>query len=357
MNYYKLLMLVMFPIFFGCDKGDDSPSPGKNSMYFPSNSDEVWETASISSLGWNQGEVTSLIDFLIEKNTKSFMILVDGRIAMEEYFDGHTSSTTWQWNSAGKTLVTATIGIAQQDGLLNIDDKVSQYLGAGWTNESLEKENLITSKHLLSMTSGINDTSQLVIKPRLTYLADAGTRWSYHNVFQKLMDVVAEAGNQGFEPYFNAKLKNEIGMDGFWNNGLIFKIYHSTTRSMARFGLLALNNGEWNGRTIVSENYFSESTNTSQDINPSYGYLWWLNGKNGFMLPDGQTVYQGALVPNAPIDMYAAMGAEDQRIYVVPGRNMVIVRMGKSSNPGNPNFALSGFDNELWQKINAVINY
>ena len=74
------------------------------------------------------------------------------------------------------------------------------------------------------------------------------------------------------------------------------------------------------------------------------------------MLPGGQTVYQGLLLANAPTDMYAAMGAADQRIYVVPGKKMVVVRMGNASNPTNPNFALSGFDNELWQKINAVIN-
>ena len=54
--------------------------------------------------------------------------------------------------------------------------------------------------------------------------------------------------------------------------------------------------------------------------------------------------------------MYAAMGAADQRIYVVPSKKIVIVRMGEASNPSNPSFAVSGFDNELWQKINAVIN-
>ena len=74
------------------------------------------------------------------------------------------------------------------------------------------------------------------------------------------------------------------------------------------------------------------------------------------MVPSEQTVFQGSLVPNAPADMYAAMGAKDQRIYVIPSKKMVIVRMGEASNPSNPNFAVSGFDNELWSKINAVIN-
>ena len=54
-------------------------------------------------------------------------------------------------------------------------------------------------------------------------------------------------------------------------------------------------------------------------------------------------------------DMFSAMGAEDQRIYVIPSKNMVIVRMGDASDPQNPNFALSGFDTALWDKINAVV--
>ena len=74
------------------------------------------------------------------------------------------------------------------------------------------------------------------------------------------------------------------------------------------------------------------------------------------MIPNEQTVYQDFLVPNAPADMYAAMGAKDQRIYVIPSKKMVVIRMGDASDPVNPNFAVSGFDNDLWGKINAVIN-
>ncbi|NHM01515.1 serine hydrolase [Flavobacterium sp. KDG-16] len=325
-------------------------------MYFPSNTDTNWETKSVSSLGWNQSQIQPLKDFLIDKHTKSFMILVNGRIVMEEYFNGHTPNATWQWNSAGKTLVATMTGIAQQENLLSINNKVSDYLGNGWTSEPLAKENLITSRNLLTMTSGLNDNSELVLTSNLTYLADAGTRWSYHNVFQKLMDVVGAASNQNFEAYFNAKLKNKIGMDGFWNNGLIYKIYHSNTRSMARFGLLALNKGKWKNEQIINETFFNESINTSQNINPSYGYLWWLNGKNSYMVPGEQTVFNGSLVSSAPAEMYAAMGAEDQRIYVIPSKKMVIIRMGDASDPLNPSFAVSGFDNALWQKINAVIN-
>jgi CubicO group peptidase (beta-lactamase class C family) len=170
------------------------------------------------------------------------------------------------------------------------------------------------------------------------------------------MDAVEEAGSQEFEAYFASRLKDKIGMDGYWNNGVIFKIYHSNTRSMARFGLLALNKGKWMSEQVVNESFFTAITSSSQDINPSYGYLWWLNGKTSYMVPGSQHVYLGSLVPNAPSDMFAAMGAEDQRIYVIPSQNMVVVRMGEASDPQNPSFALSGFDNDLWGKINALIN-
>jgi CubicO group peptidase (beta-lactamase class C family) len=353
----KIVPFLVALALISCGSDDSStPTNPEEQMYFPPIGSTTWETKTVESLGWNQSQVQPLLDYLEQKNTKCFMILHNGKIVMEYYFNGHTASDTWQWNSAGKTLVATTTGIAQQENLLNINNKVSDYLGTGWTSEPLTKENMITSRNLLTMTSGIDDASDFVITSNLTYLADANSRWSYHNVFQKLMDVVAAASNQTFETYFNAKLKDRIGMDGFWDNGIIYKIYNSNTRSMARFGLLALNKGKWNNTQIINESFFNESITTSQNINPSYGYLWWLNGKNSFMIPGEQTQFTGFLVPNAPAEMYAAMGASDQRIYVVPSKKIVIVRMGNASDPSNPNFALSGFDNEFWQKINAVIN-
>lgn len=354
---YRCLFLLLSVSFVACTKGKpDEPGTTNEAMYFPSNTDTVWERKTAASLGWNESAIQPLKDYLLQKNTKSFMIIVNGRIVMEEYFNGHTPTTTWQWNSAGKTLTATSIGIAQQEGLLSINNPASQYLGTGWTSAPLAKENLITVRHLLTMTSGLSDSSDLVIKANLTYMADAGTRWSYNNVFQKLMDVTAAASGQSFDAYFTAKIKNKLGMDGFWNNGIIYKIYNSNTRSMARFGLMALNKGKWKNEQIINETYFTESTSTSQSINPSYGYLWWLNGKTSYMVPGGQTVFAGTLVPNAPADMFAAMGASDQRIYVIPSRNMVVVRMGDASDPNNPSFAVSGFDNALWQKIRAVTN-
>jgi CubicO group peptidase (beta-lactamase class C family) len=354
----KTLFHVVFALLSlsSCDSNDEVPSQvTTEEMYFPPIGSNDWEVKSISSLGWNQSAVQPLKNFLTQMNTKSFMILVDGRIVMEEYFDGHDATKTWEWNSAGKTLVATTTGIAQQEGFLNYNNKVSDYLGNEWTSMPIAKEDLIRVKNLLTMTSGNDDTKQYMIKSNLTYVADAGTRWAYSNIFQKLTDVVANSSGQTFENYFNTKLKNKIGMDGYWNFGPIFTIYQSTTRSMARFGILALNNGKWKADQVCNETFFKESTSTSQSINPSYGYLWWLNGKEKFMIPSEQNLYQGQLIPNAPVDMFAAMGANDQRIYVIPSKKMVVIRMGNASDPDNPNFAVSGFDTELWGKINELI--
>lgn len=355
MNQLFTLIATAF-LCIGCSSFDENSDAFNDELYFPPTTQTHWETQSLSSIGWNPSAVQPLNEFLRQTNTKSFIILYNGRIVVEEYFDGHTANSSWEWNSAGKTLVTATVGIAQQEGHLRVRDRVSQHLGSGWTSASLAQENLIEVRHLLAMTSGLSDERQLVTPSHLTYVADAGTRWAYHNVFQRLMDVVSEASNEDFGTYFNTKLRDKIGMEGYWENGLIFRIYHSNTRSMARFGLLALNTGKWENEQVVNASFFSESVSSSQDLNPSYGYLWWLNGKTRFMLPSGQTNYEGALIPNAPPDLFAAMGARDQRIYVVPSKKLVIVRMGNASNPLNPNFAVSGFDAALWERINALIN-
>ncbi len=359
MYKFFICTIVIF-LSLSCNKDEAvvttaTPVVPVESMYFPPITGPNWNTKPIESLGWKQSEVQPLMDFLTLKNSKSFIVLVNGRIVLENYFNGHTAATAWYWASAGKTLTSTITGIAQQEGLLNINNKVSQYIGNGWTSEPLFKENLITCKNLLSMNSGIDDTfssTQAVDPASLIYAADADTRWAYHNVYVKLQDVVAQASGQTWNNYFNTKLRDKIGMDGVWFTSGVNSVYSSTSRSMARFGLMMLNKGKWENEIILNENYFIEATNTSQNLNLAYGYLWWLNGKSTYKLPTLQTTFQGTLIPAAPTDMFMALGKNDQKIYVVPSKKMVIIRMGDAAD--NSSFALSNFDNELWIKINAL---
>ncbi|MEC5156751.1 serine hydrolase domain-containing protein [Chryseobacterium sp. MP_3.2] len=324
-------------------------------MYFPPNSGNEWETKSISSLGWNSAKQQELVDFLAQKNTKSFIILHNGKIVMENYFDGQTASSPWYWASAGKTLTSFTVGIAEQEGFININNKISDYLGTDWTMETSAQEDQITCKNLLTMTSGIEDSNgDGILRENLLYKADAGKRWSYHNVYVKLQDVVSKATGKSWQNYFSTSLKDKIGMSGAWISKNNNEVYWSDARSMARFGLLALNKGNWNGTLILNQKYFHDATKTSQNINLAYGYLWWLNGKSTYYLPMTQMQFSGSLIPSAPKDMFCALGKNDQKIYVVPSKNLVIIRMGKSAN--NSNFARSDFDEMLWQKIKAMMN-
>tara|TARA_R110002096_G_scaffold185324_3_gene364102 strand:- start:10979 stop:12052 length:1074 start_codon:yes stop_codon:yes gene_type:complete len=349
-------ILALFFVF-GCSSNEPitGPEPTMDELYFPPINSNAWETKSVADLGWDENQLQPLLDYLEEKNTRSFIVLYHGRIVIEAYFNDHDDSKLWYWASAGKTLTTTISGIAQDEGLININNKVSDYLDTGWTSAPLEKENLITCKNLLSMNSGLDDTLGDDVSPsNLQYVSDAGNRWAYHNVYVKMQDVISEASNQNWTNYFNTKLRDKIGMSGGWFSLGDLSIYGSNTRSMARFGLMIYANGKWDGTQIVTESFLNEATTTSQNINKSYGYLWWLNGKDSYRLPGSQVEFQGKLIPNAPNDLYAALGKNDQKIYIVPSKKLVVIRMGDAAD--GENFALSTFDNDLWEKINALID-
>ena len=359
MKKYLFLFVVLF--LLSC-KSDDSdvPTTPDGSMYFPPLTGNTWQSFSPSSLGWNTNHVQPLLDYLDSKNTKGFIILKDGNIVIEQYFNGHSKFANWTWYSASKSLTSVAVGIAQDEGFLDINNKTSDYLGANWSSLTRDKQDLISVKHHLTMTSGLmnmqsNFLDWICTPPScMKYQADAGTVWGYHQgAFIQVQNILSQSTGMNFKPFIRAKILDKIGMQGSWSSLSYLNLFSSSTRSMARFGLLALNNGVWNGNTIVSNSYFNAMVTTSQNLNKSYGYLWWLNGKESFIGTDSQ-VFSGAIIPNAPNDMFAALGAKDQKIYVVPSKNIVVIRMGDAA--GGDSLGLSSFDNELWAKINLVID-
>jgi CubicO group peptidase (beta-lactamase class C family) len=150
------------------------------------------------------------------------------------------------------------------------------------------------------------------------------------------------------------KVRNPIGLNGTFFPSGYNNVYVSNARSMARFGLLMLNKGNWNGTQIMTDTtYFHEMVNTSQNLNNAYGYLWWLNGKSSFRVPTLQTVFNGSLHPDAPNDMFSALGKDGQIVNVVPSMNLVFIRMGEA--PGTSSEVTFAFNNNIWQKMNAMI--
>ncbi|MDP2176435.1 MAG: serine hydrolase [Bacteroidota bacterium] len=323
------------------------------SYYYPPKTGLQWDTISPNRLGWCEDSIQQLTSFLQTTNTKSFIILKDGKIVMEKYFGTFTKDSSWYWASAGKTIASSLVGIAQHEGLLDIDDSSSKYLGQGWSSCTPLQESKITIKNHLTMTTGLDENipDQDCKTPAcLKYKADAGSRWYYYNApYLLLHDIIASASGVTLQQYTNTRLLTKIGMSGLWFNGVFF----SKTRDMAKFGSMILNKGIWESDTIIKDrSYFQQMQNTSQNLNLSYGYLFWLNGKASAMVPQSSIVFNQSLFPNSPSDMFAALGKNDQKVYIVPSQNLVVIRMGNSAGPTS--FGPSGFDNQLWLKISNL---
>lgn len=366
-NRLVIFLSVVALSFSGCKQDDDLPgggtgNPGNTELYFPGVGSADWETTRPSELGWDTTQIDELYSFLDDGDTRAFLVLKNGKIVLEHYAGKNISTigdfnagSTWYWASAGKTLTSFLVGQAQEDGFLSIADKTSTYLG-DWTSVDKVKEDKITVRSQLTMTSGLDDSgnSDCTKKSCLTYKADAGSRWAYHNAPYTLLDsVIQEATQQSFDDYFNKKLRDPIGMDGEWVYLDYNHVFFSTARSMARFGLLVLNKGSWGDKAILGDkSYFEQMTRPSQDINVSYGYLWWLNGKTSYRAPGLQFNIPGAITPNAPSDMISGLGKNGQFLNVVPSQNLIVIRMGD-----NPDKALVPikFQNDMWEKLNRVI--
>jgi CubicO group peptidase (beta-lactamase class C family) len=346
-----LLLLSMFLVLNGVKS---------QTLYFPPLSGNgQWDTISPASLGWCTDKIVPLYDFLQQENTKGFIVLKDGKIALEKYFGTFTKDSLWYWASAGKTITSFLVGHAQEDGYLSITDTSSRYLGEGWTNCTPEQEEKITIRNQLTMTSGLDDgvpDNHCTLDTCLNYLADPGTRWAYHNAPYTLLEKVLETSTgHPINEYTQYRLNAQTGMTGFWLTIGYDNVFFSIARSMARFGLLVQNKCVWNTDTLLHDTaYIHQMTNTSQLLNNSYGYLWWLNGKSSYMVPGMQIVIPGSYAPNAPMDMFAALGKNGQILSVSPGKGIVFVRMG--NQPNSPSSEITTvFCNEIWEKLNEIM--
>jgi CubicO group peptidase (beta-lactamase class C family) len=354
--------ILFFSLLLSISCKEDDPAPVTSTLYFPP-AGSTWEKVTPASLGWDESKIPDLKTFLATSNSRALIVLKDGKIVIEEYLGKQltgtvdfAASSNWYWASAGKTLTSAVVGIAESKGQLNFDTKTSEYLGSGWTSLNATQENKITVRHQLTMTTGLDDgvaNKDCTTPDCLIYKAEPGTRWAYHNAPYTLLDgVIESATDKTLNNYVNDEIKSKTGMDGQYIETGDNNVFYSTPRSMARFGLLLLNKGKWNETQIIPETYFNLMITSSQNLNPSYGYLTWLNGKASYIVPNTQLSIAGSVSPNAPSNMFAAMGKNGQIINVVPGKNLVVIRMGDEPGTSLVPFL---FQDDLWKKLNAVI--
>ena len=347
----KIFLLILILIFANLQ------SSRAQNVYFPPLTGSTWQSVSPSSLGWCLNEIDTLYDYLQRQDTKGFMVLKDGKIVLEKYFGTFTQDSVWYWASAGKTITSFLVGKAQEENHLNISDTSSKYLGAAWTNCTKIQEDRIKIRNQLTMTSGLDDgvpDNHCTIDSCLNYLADPGSRWAYHNAAYTLLEkVLTTATGTNINTYTQSKLKLKTGISGLWAYVDYDNVFFSKLRSMARFGLLMQNNCIWNGDTLLHDTaYINQMTTSSQNLNLSYGYLWWLNGKASYMLPTSQFVFPGSFAPAAPSDMFAGLGKNGQIVSVSRSAGLIVLRMGNQVGSGEVTTQLC---NKIWQKLNDAM--
>jgi len=286
------------------------------------------------------------------------VVLWRGRIVAERYWRGWTVGKDSIIASAGKSVLSALAGEVVRQGRLSLDSSVTRYLGTAWSR-SPSTESRITVRHLLGMMSGLDDSLKFVALP--------GNRFYYNNpAYYQLFGVVAAASAQPITTLSKSLLFDRIGMTSAnWklnlDTGEFGLILSCSARDMARFGLLALNRGQWNGAQVLADSpWFASSWRAVPPDNAGYGMLWWLNGSTSYRTPGPYVLpaVSGSLIPSAPSDLVAALGKGDKKIYVIPSLELVVVRHGAEADAagGNP-LAISAFDEQWWRRLKLAFRY
>ncbi len=328
-----------------------------------------WETRSAKDARIDAVAIEDAIKYAGEHNSTGLVILRGGRIVAEKYWKDWMQETAQPIYSSSKSITSTLVGMAIEEGKIKSLNQSASDFVASWKGTPKEA---ITLCHMLTMTSGIK-VGAGAVSPTMDAFEETaafplehkpGEQWAYNTpVYRMLIRVLEIASGQSIDQYTERKLSGPLGMShSKWdcapapNNKTNCTWYRSCLRDMSRFGLLILRNGQWDGKQIVSAKYVKEAASTSQKLNESYGYLWWLNGKPSYKLPGGVGgVQPGMLWPDCPADAFGALGAQDKKIYVIPSLDLVVSRHGGAAGiartPGAEGGGRSSFDNELLGRI------
>jgi len=363
----KNLSIILITIFFSANCQD---------LYFPSKGN--WEVKLPSDFNYDSKKIQKAIDFVIENQNngnKDLRVEILKGFSTEPYHSikgptkkrGETNGLIIKdgyiiasWGdtkrvdmtfSVTKSYLSAVTGIAVDKNLIRSEkDFVSNYV---WDKTfDGEKNSLITWEHLLNQSSdwfgnlfGINhwedrpDISKSIDDWRSEPQKVPGTHYKYNDV---RVNVLAYSLLQVFRESLPKVLKKTImdpidasdtwrwyGYENSWvnidgvktqsvsggghNGGGIF----ISSEDHARFGLLFLNKGVWNGKRIISKEWIEKSISPS-NTNPEYGYMWWINSRLG-------EDYQTTDWKNVPTNIFYGSGFGGNKVIIVPDENMVIV--------------------------------
>lgn len=296
-------------------------------------------------------DLTAIVDRAMAARASSVLIARGDAVLAERYAADWPADRPREVASVGKSMIAVLFGMALDDGFIDgLDQSAADFVPA-WRDDARAG---ITLHHLLSMTSGLDDTGlalrgvtgdQFAINGAAPLAHPPGTRWAYNTAaYHLLFHILMRATGETVESYAGRRLLGPLGMtDTVWitsegqgESGPVTNYYSaaSTARDLWTFGRMVMQGGEWQGLRLVSADYVARMVSASQPINRSYGLLWWVNAEEGldvFGRPGGRRF------PASPHDTYAALGAGGQVILIVPSRDLIIVRQGDP--PASADFA------------------
>ncbi|MFO0700248.1 MAG: serine hydrolase [Nitrospira sp.] len=279
------------------------------------------------------------------RRTRAVVVVHQGQIVGERYaapFDQHTPLIGW---SMTKSVMHALVGVLIHEGKLLLTDSVH---APEWP-EVNNGRNAITVDHLLQMTSGIEfdenyanplaDVTRMLLRtPDIArYAADKklisepGSRWSYSSGTTNILSRVIRhtVGESDYPLFPHRALFQPLGMtsavlESDATGTFVGSSYmYATARDWAKFGLLYLQDGIWNGQRILPQGWVKHATTPASNIpDNAFGAHFWLQ------IPDEYT--SGGTVGPLPQDAFHAVGHEGQFITVIPSHALVVVRLGMS---------------------------
>lgn len=352
----------------GCTAGDDGPAapaaagvastattvaaapePAPDSLAWPG---ETWTSVSAEEAGFDRQALDEMAAAAERAGSECLVVTKAGRLVGEWYWQGFGPETQREVFSVTKSVTSTLVGIAQDRGLLDIDEPVAAYVEE-WRGSASED---VTIRNLLSNDSGRfqdfdTDYIRMAVQAKdktafaiaLEQQHEPGTRWVYNNAaIQVLEAVLEEATGLPVGEFAEEALFDPIGMRSTINtdaagNALTFMGVQASCLDLARFGLLFLRGGSWEGEQVVSAAWVAEATAPSQELNPGYGHLWWLDREDGA----GATASGGGEArAGSPVRTYAAVGLHDQLVGVYPDEDVVASRLGADAGADGSGFGL-----------------
>lgn len=305
-----------------------------------------------------QENLTAAAEYSDSRGGLSLLVVQNGRVILERYANGHTARKPWKIYSGTKAFWTISGLAAQQDGILRLDEKVSDTI-AEWKRDPLKRR--ITMRELLNFTGGLAPGFPLHsdrIHDRNQYAQELpvvgeppGSSFIYGpsqlQVFCQVLRRKLASRNQSPWEYLEQRILGPLGLHDLkyrkdaTGTPLLATGFELTARQWARFGQLLLGEGTFRGQKIVEPTFFKESTRGTV-ANPAFGLGIWLNtnasreDSRQFDIEDmlekdwkNQDWSKACICRDAPPDMFACIGSEYQRLFVIPSLDAVVVRQGK----------------------------